>query len=276
MTSVEDLLARSVGEGSLTLPDTFQGLPQMAHGGVVLAAFDLVAAPPHDTPRELAGAYRRKIPLNTPLPLAIRRSGPETALRLSNGKQVLVEGRVTAVEPDARRPDLLESTGNRFPLPISNRCFACGVQNPLGLQASLWFDDRQVWTEYRPREPFRTADGRLATAVFTTLLDETAFWLGALATGESGMTTDLRIMLHQPTYPFGKPLAAVGVRERTAPQEAESPYWRTESTLVAPDGELLASGVITFVVVRGAARRLIKGMLGINPPEVVRRVFPTY
>ncbi|MFQ5521938.1 MAG: hypothetical protein ACE5FK_11100 [Candidatus Methylomirabilia bacterium] len=276
MTSVQDLLARCVGRDSLTFPDTFQGLPQMAHGGSVLAAFDLLTAPRDDAPRELAGAYRRKIPLNTPLPLAVERSGPETTFRLSNGEQVLVEGQVTPGESDVAPTTLPEASGTRFPLPISNRCFACGVQNPLGLQASLWFDERQVWTEYRPREPLRTADGRLATAVFTTLLDETAFWLGALATGESGMTTELRVTLHEPIYPFGKSVVAVGVRDRVTPHEAESPYWRTESALVTPDGKLLASAVITFVAIRGAARRLITRMLGINPREVVRRVFPAY
>jgi hypothetical protein len=30
------------------------------------------------------------------------------------------------------------------------------------------------------------------------------------------------------------------------------------------------------VVVRGAARRLVSGMLAINDPESVRRVFPAY
>jgi len=39
---------------------------------------------------------------------------------------------------------------------------------------------------WQPRAPFRRADGSLAPAALTTLLDEAAFWLGALATGESG------------------------------------------------------------------------------------------
>ncbi len=41
-------------------------------------------------------------------------------------------------------------------------------------------------------------------------------------------------------------------------------------------GRLLASAAITFVTIRGAARRLVTGLLGINPPDVVRRVFPAY
>jgi len=38
----------------------------------------------------------------------------------------------------------------------------------------------------------------------------------------------------------------------------------------------VASAVITFVAVRGAARRLVHGMLAVNAPEVLRRVFPAY
>jgi hypothetical protein len=39
---------------------------------------------------------------------------------------------------------------------------------------------------------------------------------------------------------------------------------------------VVATAHITFVVVRGAARRLVSGMLAINDPECVRRVFPGY
>jgi len=38
----------------------------------------------------------------------------------------------------------------------------------------------------------------------------------------------------------------------------------------------VASASITFVAVRGAARRLVSGMLAINAPDLLRRVFPTY
>ena len=41
-------------------------------------------------------------------------------------------------------------------------------------------------------------------------------------------------------------------------------------------GRLVASAAITFVAVRGAARRLAAGMLAVNPPELLRRVFPGY
>ena len=50
-----------------------------------------------------------------------------------------------------------------------------------------------------------------------------------------------------------------------------------ETEIVAHAGGLLvATAHITFVAVRGAARRLVSGMLAINDPECVRRVFPAY
>jgi len=41
-------------------------------------------------------------------------------------------------------------------------------------------------------------------------------------------------------------------------------------------GRRVADATITFVAVRGAARRLITGMLSMNPPDLVRLVFPRY
>jgi hypothetical protein len=38
----------------------------------------------------------------------------------------------------------------------------------------------------------------------------------------------------------------------------------------------VASAAITFVAVRGAARRLVTGMLAVNTPDVLRHVFPAY
>jgi hypothetical protein len=211
VASIEELLARCVSPDSLTLPETFQGLPGMAHGGSVLAAFDAIARTGGAAaPREIFGAYRRKVPLNTPLPLNILNEGTRADFRLSDGKHLLVEGWVRPAAIGSELPALPEDLSRGFPLPISNSCFACGVRNPLGLQVALKFGARQVWTEYVPREPFRTAEGDLSTAALTTLLDETAFWLGALASGESGMTTEIRVTLHRSSARFGGP-PAVGV-----------------------------------------------------------------
>jgi len=277
MTSIEHLLARNLAGDVLTFHETFQGLPGMAHGGSVLAAFDAIACQRGLTDaREIFSAYRRKVPLSTPLPLQVLSSGGRADFRLSDGRQLLVEGCVQSLSFPSERPDLPEDLDGGFPLPISNRCFACGVENPSGLQVTLRFDDRRVWAEYLPREPFRTAEGQLSTATLTTLLDETAFWLGALASGESGMTTEIRVALHRGPVRFGEPLIVVGKREQVTQRSGDPRYWETETAVLTTEGEPLATGRITFVAVRGAAKRLITGMLSINPPEVVRRVFPTH
>ncbi len=130
---------------------------------------------------------------------------------------------------------------------------------------------RATW---QPRAPFRRADGSLAPAALTTLMDEAAFWLGALATGESGMTTELRVSLHR-SAPFAAPVTVTGARASVRPRDGDPRYQETEIAAFA-GGRVVATASITFVVVRGAARRLISGMLAINDPECVRRVFPAY
>jgi len=163
---------------------------------------------------------------------------------------------------------------HRAPLPISRTCFACGTDNEIGLRARLAFDADAVCATWQPRAPFRQADGTLAPAALTTLLDEAAFWLGALATGESGMTTELRVALHRPA-PFETPVTVSGARASVRPRGDDARYQETEIVARAGD-QVVATARITFVVVRGAARRLVSGMLAINDPESVRRVFPAY
>lgn len=38
----------------------------------------------------------------------------------------------------------------------------------------------------------------------------------------------------------------------------------------------MATADITFVAIRGAAKRLVGGLLALNDAAVLRRVFPTY
>jgi len=180
---------------------------------------------------------------------------------------------VVPAEPSRPRPTDSDDAG-RYLLPVSRACFACGTDNELGLRAQLAFDADTVRGTWQPRAPFRRADGTLAPAALTTLVDEAAFWLGALATGESGMTTELRVALHRPA-PFEAPVTVSGARAGVRPRPDDARYQDTEIVARA-GGQVVATARITFVAVRGAARRLVSGMLAINDPESVRRVFPAY
>jgi acyl-coenzyme A thioesterase PaaI-like protein len=257
----------------LTLDPALQGLPETAHGGSVLAVFDALAAAA--APREVSGTYHRRVPLGVPLALQQAREELAHTFVLSDpsSKNVLVEGRVMLGVNGEGAADGAASD-SRLPLPVSRTCFACGTDNDLGLRARLGFDDDTVGATWEPRPPFRRADGTLAPAALTTLLDEAAFWLGALATGESGMTTELRVSLHRPA-PFGAVITVSGSRAAVRPR-GDDPRYQETSIVAYADGRIVATARIVFVAVRGAARRLVTGMLAMNDPACVQRVFPAY
>ena len=276
MTTIDATLRHALevtgGDLILTLDPALQGLPETAHGGSVLAVFDALAGA--TSPRELTGLYRRRVPLGLPLTLKrAREDSAETFVLCDQSDGVLVDGRVVPAGPPSPYP-LVGNGAERHPLPISRTCFACGTDNKLGLRAQLEFDADAVRGAWQPRAPFRRPDGTLAPAALTTLLDETAFWLGALATGESGMTTELSVSLHEPV-PFDAPVTVSGARAAVRPR-SEDPRYQDTEIVARAGGRLVATARITFVAVRGAARRLVGGMLAINDPVCVRRVFPAY
>ena len=275
MSAIDALRAALGGDGAartLTLDRAFGGLPETAHGGSVLAAFDALAG--HAGPRTVRGHYLKRVPLATPLALQVARDGGAVRFTLLDGGATLVDG---AVEDAGAAPAAAVALppADALPLPISRGCFACGTDNPLGLGARLRADDATVGATWTPRPGFRGEDGMLAPVALTTLLDEAAFWLGALATGEAGMTTELRVTLHAAAK-ADEPITVTGARAAVRPRPGDTRYWDTAITAHDGAGRLVASGAITFVAVRGAARRLTTGMLAVNDAAVLRRVFPAY
>jgi hypothetical protein len=276
MQTTEALLERSLaidGAGiRLTLDPAFQGLPGAAHGGTVLAAFDAAAAVRGT--RRISGTYRRRVPLGTPLGLEVSREDGAAACRVVEGAVLLVEGRVEPASPPdgARRPD---PAGGGPPLPVSNSCFVCGIANQAGLRAQLRFDAGAVFGTWSPIPRFLARRGGLAPVALTSILDEAAFWLGALASGESGLTTDLAVTLAE-GGPLEPPLVIRGERAGVRPLSADPRYWPTHTTAWDGGGRVVAAADITFVAVRGAARKLTAWLDPLNPPGLLARIFPTY
>jgi hypothetical protein len=274
--TVDALLRGSVaGAGdarTVTLDPRFAGLPETAHGGSVLGLFALLAGVPAGAVR---GVYHRRVPLGVALALRIADAGGEVALALGDGAGgTLVEGRVGAVAdptPVAEPP----AGDGAFPLAVSASCFACGTRNDIGLGARFAFDHDHVLATWAPLPRFAAADGTLAAVALTTLLDEAAFWLGALATGEAGMTTELVVTLAAPV-PLGVPIRVRGARADTRVHADDPRRWQTRAAALLADGRVAAEARITFIAVRGAARRLVTGMLAMNEPDVLRRIFPAY
>lgn len=286
MTGIDHVLAECLslaaeGRGHLTLAATLQGFPETAHGGGVLAAFDLTAARwinASTTARMVTAQIQKSIPLRTSLPLKVEASERDVTLTLGDDGRPLARGRVTlaAGDPTPVWNGWSGPPEKSLSFPTARGCLACGSENPIGLRVRLRFDDRWVWAEYRPPETYRASDGRIAPALFTVLLDEMAWWLGALAAGEAGVTTDINITLHRPAHPFGEPLLAVGPRDRVVATHPRGHFWQTETAVLAGDGALLASGAITFAGSRVYSKRLIPQLLTNNPPESLRPIFPTH
>ncbi len=121
MPTVESVLRAAVSERGdhavLVLGPAFQGLPDTAHGGSVLAALDGVAA--HDgEPRAVSALFRHRVPLGVPLRLEVdRRDGRAICRVLARSSAVLVEGRVAGAP--APVVPALSAGGGLEPLPIS-------------------------------------------------------------------------------------------------------------------------------------------------------------
>src|SRR5256886_15826892 len=107
MTTIDSVLRRALDDRSgdliLTLDPAFQGLPDTAHGGSVLAAFDALAE--LGLPREVRGVYRKRVPLG--VPLALKRVHVDAALEchlLGPDGTLLVDGRVAPVADGGHPP----------------------------------------------------------------------------------------------------------------------------------------------------------------------------
>src|SRR5207247_4615351 len=121
MTTIDSVLRRSLddrsGELILTLDTHFQGLPDTAHGGSVLAAFDSLAG--LTGPRHVGGLYRKRGPVGVPLALTHGRTEATHTFVLRDATSVLVDGRVAPVA----------DTRSRAPGPRGRACLL-GVAKP--------------------------------------------------------------------------------------------------------------------------------------------------
>src|SRR5262249_58298127 len=86
----------------------------------------------------------------------------------------LVEGSVTPPGASHSRSSddpVRVSAADSHPVPISRSCFACGIDNGLGLRAQLRHDSAAVGETWRPTASHQVA-GSLAPVALTTLLDQ--------------------------------------------------------------------------------------------------------
>ena len=265
------------GSGRLEAPRLLQSWPGIAHGGCLVALVDAAAArlgrPPG--PRRLEGRLTASVPTESALVIEADYADGTAGLTIWQGRHILTSGSVAPLDAE---PPAAQWWGGAagLTLPMSEDCLACGARNPLGLQVALVFDDEGVWARVEPRRPWRLPDERLHPALVPVLLDEVAWWLGALVMKEGGLTNRLAIRILEPDLPADGAVVAAGRFDRVTPVDRKGTFWRSELALGTPAGKALATASIIFRGGPEYSERQIPYFRSRAPADVFRRMFPNH
>jgi hypothetical protein len=121
-----------------------------------------------------------------------------------------------------------------------------------------------------------TRAGALHTAIAPVLLDEIAWWLGALTMREGGLTNRIALRVERARWPADERLVAAGCFADVAAVDRRRTFWRTQSHLRTESGDLLASATITFRGGPDFSARQFAYFRSRTPPDVFGRMFPNY
>jgi hypothetical protein len=278
--TIDDALgeaAAAAARGEITFPRSLEGFPGTAHGGAVAALFHRLTLP--RPPVRLRLELVRGVPTETPLALITTSTGREARLTLAQGDRILARATLTReavppADPTPARPAGSPEPSDAAETPGTSTCLACGSANPIGLAVRFRVSNRLLWRDYAPPTTYRTRDGDTHPALAAVMLDELGWWLGALAQGECGVTTEVEVTWYRP-LPFAS-LLVIG--DRTAVRVDDDPrgrYCRAGGALLSPEGLVLAAGRVRFAGSRAYTRRLIEPFLETTDAETLVRLFPS-
>jgi len=265
------------GAGRLEAPRLLQSWPGIVHGGCLVALVDAAAArlgrPPG--PRRLEGRLTASVPTESTLVIEADHADGTAGLTIWQGRHILTSGSVAPLDGETPGVHWWGGAGG-LTLPMSEDCLACGARNPLGLQVALVFDDEGVWARVEPRPPWRLHDGQLHPALVPVLLDEVAWWLGALVMKEGGLTNRLAISILEADLPADGVVVAAGRFDRVTRVDRKGAFWRSELALGTTAGKALATASIIFRGGPEYSERQMPYFRSRAPLEVFRRMFPNY
>ena len=227
-------------------------------------------------PRRVDGRLTSSVPIETALDLQVDRGESALGLTILQDGHTLTSGSVADLPPSSAAARAWDGGSDGSSLPMSDYCLACGALNPLGLQVALSFDDEGVWARLTPRAPWRTGGDRLHPGLAPVLLDEVAWWLGALVMKQGGLTNRLAVSLHEPDAAFDGALVAAGRFADVAPVDRKRTFWRTESTLSTASGKVLATASIVFRGGLDYSERQMAYFKPRTPAETFRKMFPNH
>lgn len=279
--TIDDALRVTVADaarGRIRFPDDLHGFPGVVHGGAVGAALHRLTLP--RPPVELHLILRRGVPTGTDLTLRTGSTGTTAELTLVQGDRTLAEASLrreglVAPELTALRTAWAGGPAGAEALPGTVSCLACGSANPLGLALRMQATDRFLWAEHTPGEAYAGRPANTAhPALALIALDELGWWLGALAQGECGVTTDVTIALYQPVP--RTPLLVLGDRATVrADGDERGRFSLSQAAIFDPDGGVVAAASIRFAGSRAYTRRLLGPFLGTTGVDQLARWFPS-
>jgi len=265
------------GPRRLRAPVLLQSWPGIVHGGGLVALLDAAATDGGAAgPRTVDGRLTSSVPIDEALEVDARADARGASLAILGHGQTLTSVTVEPLDgagPDA--PPGRAGDDDGMTLPMSEQCLACGAANPVGLRTALAFDAAGVWGRLAPPPAWRLPDGGTHPAFAPVLLDEVAWWLGALVMQEGGLTNRIAVTFLAGGLGDG-PFTAAGSLAAVTPVDRKRTFWRTRVGLWAGDGRLVAVGLIVF---RGGAEYSARQMpffRARTDAARFRQMFPAY
>lgn len=127
-----------------------------------------------------------------------------------------------------------------------NYCFACGVNNPIGLRLSFSFDGERIFTKKILPKEFQGYDGTAHGGIISTLLDETMCKFISAKYNQKSVTGRLEIRYKYPT-PIEKELKITAWQENQRKNIISM-----RSTVEIPDGTITAEAFAKFAIVNAS------------------------
>lgn len=279
--------------GSLRMAADLSGPPDVAHGGGTAALFFELARTcleaagrPFATclPAEVTITLHRELGVGALHALTgVFEHGGDGAWTFAVTAQrdgaPVAEARVAPLGDSARAGGVVAerppAADRAFAVPGSESCLVCGSRNPRGLSLRLAYDAARVGKALEPLPAFRDPAGHLSPAYGFLVLDEVGWWLGALHTGECGVTNRLRLVVWDAAAPGENPIV-VGARDGLKPLDRKGRQWEGRVALCGSDGRPLMTGEVAFAGSRVFSKMMVPGLLAASEAADVYRAFPRY
>ncbi len=120
-----------------------------------------------------------------------------------------------------------------MPLEIDNYCFACGVENPVGLHLNIKKGEDLVTVDFTANQSYQGYNGIVHGGIIATILDELMVW-AAVNKGLKVVTAEMNLRFKLPMQ-IGETIHGVGrvvaIRHKIVFTDAH--LERTDGTLIA-------------------------------------------